>query len=204
MFYSVALVSLWLLVNIQSTNCLTISDATIGPAYSPQYIYSLFSSDDTPTFVEAQNYCFTEFGTSLATVYDEIDQEEWELLRSDSGDSRYGCWIGLIKDATNTDSFSWVEDNSIQNDFFPWAQYNSQAEPNGGLSQLCTMAYGTNYPTSISSIDNTGNWRDIDCSLYNALNFPPRCVLCNRETSEPSELPTNQPTEEPLLPLPRP
>lgn len=136
------------------------------------------------TFDDANTYCQTEYGTYLATIWNETIQES--LNNAASGDNSinetiYNCWIGLWMRSSEE---RWIQSTSIA----PFA-YNNWApgEPTDSGDNHCAY-FGSN-----------GTWAIADCQAATSPESLP-CFACYRyppvPTLQPTFIPTQIPTNE--------
>ena len=119
---------------------------------------------------DANNYCQSEYGTTLASIHTaEENEEAWGLCDRISKHEDDLCFIGL-NDIDNEKAWLW-SDNSVYI-YENWAD----DQPNDGYGEDCTMM-------------RINGWNDYSCD--NAGWF-----LCNRHPT-PTPEPTTDPTDEP-------
>lgn len=107
--------------------------------------YVTYDPGYTVNWTTAENFCFSEFGTTLATITNESQNEQVQSLCLDTD-----CWLGAT-DAVTEGTFLW----NSNGEEVTYSDYASD-EPNGDGDCLILRH---NYTTS--------KWNDYPCSFLN-------------------------------------
>eukprot|EP01083_Nonionella_stella_P185490 676489_1 len=159
----------------------------------------------------AQIHCQQTYGTSLASIHDETDnQQAADLCELKPGciDSCVNidksCHIGLNdkQNERGTSRLGWVWNDGTSYDYQNWRTGSTQTEPFGGDGSDCVVIFPSVHPNS----GYRGNWADIECTtkdMYFLCNTPPTSnptkTPTNNPTKKPTKNPTNNPTNKPTL-----
>lgn len=122
----------------------------------------VYDSSSNYTFVEAENYCITNFDTNLASIHSSSDNDESLNTRI------YGnlsTWIGLSDNITDG-IWKW-NDGSVW-DYSNWAQ---SGQPDGGSSANCVAILNN------TSIYGANKWDDRMCNSGWHKQF-----ICNKKS----------------------
>eukprot|EP01083_Nonionella_stella_P303503 1050875_1 len=164
-------------------------------------LHVIHTSNSQYLFVEqkvnwaaAASYCQTTYGTSLASIHNETDNEQVSTLCQSSCPScsanwQHGCWIGLNDKANerHDSPLGWVWLDGSAFDFEKWREN----EPTGGTDRDCVFIYPADYPNAGGSYQT--KWADVECSAT-------AYFLCNDPdppTAQPTDAPTQPPTTNP-------
>ena len=123
------------------------------------------------TWNEAQNYCYTQFRTSLASINSEIDHNESQLLCSFSNSGTDSCWIG---DENVYQDFIGYTHNKTKCIVINEANINTSwtdTDCNAAKSAfLCNIPDELCDDTQWSVVDGDWEFGTNECGLYNANN----------------------------------
>eukprot|EP01084_Bolivina_argentea_P274665 468213_1 len=121
------------------------------------------------TWSNAQSFCSTNIGTSLASIHSKEDQDDIRALCSSNSAH---CWIGL-SDINEQGTYVWVDETTfdygtnptggVTPGMDPWGN-TPDNEPNGGSSENCIQAHS----------DKGFRWNDESCAsnAYFICNMP--------------------------------
>jgi hypothetical protein len=121
------------------------------------------------TWSEAEAVCQSTYGTSLASIYNAVQNAEATALCT-AGASYNFCWLGL-NDLTTDGSWYWRNSHSYNAYAANYTNWNS-GEPNGAESENCVHLYSSGVLTY------GGLWNDRGCdtewsALCNAHSWAP-------------------------------
>eukprot|EP01084_Bolivina_argentea_P186723 321769_1 len=165
-----------------------ISSTNVPTPTTSLYIFV----DEKMTANEAEIFCNTQYGSSLASIHSESDNIiAATLCVPQSTDYRKGCTIGLndkLSESNNDGtSYGWIWNDGSSFDYYNW----KTNEPNNWYEfpqgEDCVLIWPHNYVPSIDA----GTWNDIPCNGHG--NYTQR-FLCNYGLKTTSNPITNTPT----------
>ena len=139
----------------------------------------------------ASQYCINTYGTSLATISNEIENTQAKGVCIASNYDPAGCWIGL-NDRSREGRYRWISGASVTYtdwSISPWIQPDNG---NGNGQEDCVHIWSEN-----------DAWNDWDCSSsgYFLCDAPTESPTIATQTPSyiPSGFPSNNPTNYPSI-----
>ena len=132
---------------------------TIDYDYSDNYNYISITYSDGITWSDAEDYCETIFGTNLASIHSDDDNNEIYTLISTTL-----SWIGL-NDIDNDGTFIWTDNTDV--DYTNW-RIN---EPNGGTNENCVLFNWNGFPSDWVDIKCDNTYENFICNSPDTYSF---------------------------------
>ena len=142
--------------------------------------YYGFYSDNKTSWNDSDKYCMNTFGTNLASINSEEENNlAWETV---SINGNINAWIGLT-DSAQEGVFEWSDGSPFDNSSYTNWRDGEPNNLNDDYGEDCTHFY------------NSNEWNDAACPIIELSYF-----ICNVDnptlspTNQPSIIPSNQPS----------
>eukprot|EP01083_Nonionella_stella_P016011 44771_1 len=141
----------------------------------PERSYHTVSSETKLSWLDAQAYCQSEYGTDLATIYDDDSALQLYNLRLPSDHT----WIGL-NDIDTKGVYEWGDGTLCS------SEYSDSCAPKNGYPYWTTGASGSSDCVRIRN--DATNYLEMLDDLYCSATLP---FICNHPTQSPTLAPTS-------------